>query len=132
MAAHLPTTLAGDQPGGFLGSPLAPGLQAVLRHLRGEAGRAVFRTGRGRARRVLRFGHHARLWRVGRGTRDRALLRHVLLRHDGRRLHPRRGLEGEDGLEGAGAVGLAVGYGVDVLLGQLDRGCVGEKGIDHQ
>lgn len=38
----------------------------------------------------------------------------------------------EDGLEGAGPVGLVVVYGVDVLLGQLDRGRVGEKGIDYQ
>jgi len=132
MATHLPTTVDGDQPWRFLGSALAPGVQAALRHLRSEATGAIFRTGGRRDRRVLRFGDHARLWRVGRGTWDRAILRDVLLPYDGRRLRARGDLEGEDGSEGAGPVGLVVGYGVDVLLGKLDCGRVGEEGAYHQ
>lgn len=63
---------------------------------------------------------------------DGIVLRDALLRYDGRRLRAGGDLEGEDGVEGAGPVGLVLGDGVDVLLGQLDCGCVGEKRIDHQ
>lgn len=132
MAAALPGAVDGDQPGRFLGIALAPGVQAVLRRLRSKAGRAVFRTGGRRHRRVLRFGDHARLWRVGFRHGDGIVLRDALLRYDGRRLRAGGDLEGEDGVEGAGPVGLVLGDGVDVLLGQLDCGCVGEKRIDHQ
>ena len=119
MAASFPGTVEGNQSGRFLGTALAPGVQAVLRRLRGEAGRQCFRTRTGgrRARCVLHVGDHARLWRVGRWNRNGAVLRHVLLPHDGRRLYPRDRLAGEDGVEGAGPVGLVVVYGVDVLLG---------------
>ena len=132
MAAALPGTVDGDQPGRFLGVALAPGVQAVLRRLRREAGRPNFRTGGRRHRRFLRFGNHARLWRVGFRPGDGAVLRDALLRYDGRRLRAGGDLEREDGDEGTGPVGLVLGDGVDVLLGQLDCGCVGEKGSDHQ
>jgi hypothetical protein len=37
-----------------------------------------------------------------------------------------------DGFKGARAVGLVMGHGVDVLLGQLDRRCVGKKRAYYQ
>jgi hypothetical protein len=41
-------------------------------------------------------------------------------------------LAGEDGLEGTGAVGLVVEYGMVGLLGKLACGCMGKKGINHE
>jgi len=88
MASSLPGTVEGNQSWRFLGTALAPGIQAILRRLRSEAGHANFWAGGRRARRILRFGDHARLWRVGRGNWDGVVLRDVLLPHDGRRLYP--------------------------------------------
>src|SRR6267142_1910121 len=83
VATPLPRTMDGDQPRRLLGDALAPGVQARLRHLWRQAGGKTFRTGGRRARRILHFRDHARLWRMGRGTWDRAVLRDVLLRYDG-------------------------------------------------
>ena len=120
VASPLPSTVGNDWLGRLLGIAVAPSLQASVHHLRLKASGATFPENRRCPRGVLCFWASARLFRVGRRDRDRAIVCDTFLLHDGRWVQSRGGLAKGDGFQGGRTFRLVVEYGVVVVLGKLD------------